>query len=186
MIVSVPNPVLTTPTQKIKKIDKKVLQVVSQMKKMLLKTDNPKGVGLAATQIGIPLRIFITRPTATTPIEVFLNPEITWRSKEVGEIVRPQKGKLTIRQEKKLEGCLSIPNVWGYLKRNKKVRLRFMDINGVLQEKEFDGFMATIIQHETDHLDGILFTRLVLEQKEKLFRIEEDEKGEEKLVEIEI
>ena len=61
-----------------------------------------------------------------------------------------------------------------------------MDMNGIMQEKEFGGFMATIIQHETDHLNGILFTQRVLEQKQKLYQIEEDEKGEEKLVEIEI
>lgn len=186
MITTVPSPILTTPAKSVQKIDKKVLQVIERLKKTLISTDNPRGVGLAALQIGIPLAIFITRSQESSPIEVFINPQITWKSEELGEIERPQTDKPSIRKDKKLEGCLSIPNVWGYLKRHKKVRLRFMDINGRREEKEFEGFMATIVQHETDHLNGILFTQRVLEQKQKLYRIEEDEKGKEKLVEIEI
>lgn len=186
MIVSVPNPVLTTPTKKVGKIDKKILQIIMRMKKTLVETHTPKGVGLAAPQIGIPLAIFITRPRENSPIDVFINPEIIWQSLELSEIVREENGKPSLRKEKKLEGCLSIPDIWGYLKRPAKVRLRYMDVKGVWQEKEFEGFMATIVQHETDHLNGILFTKRVLEQKQKLYKIEEDEKGEEKLVEIEI
>ncbi len=186
MIVTVPNKVLITPAKTVNKIDKKIMQIVAQMKKDLLNKISPKGVGLAATQIGISLRIFITRPTENSPIDVYINPEITKVSREIGEIVRPDEGKPSLRREKKLEGCLSIPNVWGYLKRPKKVKLRYMDLSGKTQEKEFSGFMATIVQHETDHLNGILFTQRVLEQKEKLYEIEEDEKGEEKLAEIKI
>ena len=61
-----------------------------------------------------------------------------------------------------------------------------MDMQGCIHEEDFEGFMATIIQHETDHLNGILFTKRVMEQKEKLYNIEENEKGEERLVEIEL
>jgi peptide deformylase len=187
MIVKVPNPVLTNPSKPVTKIDKKILGIVSVMKQTLIKTENPKGVGLAAPQIGIPLRIFITRPTENTPIGVFINPEIIWKSQDLAEIERPaDKSKPTKRRDKKLEGCLSIPEVWGYLKRARKLRLRFTDLDGKIYEEDFEGFMATIIQHETDHLNGILFTHRVLEQQEKLYRIEEDEEGKEKLVEIEI
>ena len=186
MIVTVPNKVLITPAKTVNKIDKKVLQIVAQMKKDLLNKISPKGVGLAASQVGIALRLFITRPTENSPIEVFFNPEIIWVSAEIGAIERPQEGKPALRRDKKLEGCLSIPNVWGYLKRPKKIRLKYIDLNGQIQEKEFTGFMATIVQHETDHTNGILFTQRVLEQKEKLYEIEEDEKGEEKLAEIKI
>lgn len=186
MIVQTPNPVLNTPAQRIKKIDKKVLQIISLMKKVLSDADNPKGVGLAAPQIGVPLAIFITRPKEKSPIDVFLNPEITWRSENLAEINREENGQKTKQHEKKLEGCLSIHNVWGHLKRPDRIRLKYISIEGVMEEKEFTGFMATIIQHETDHINGILFTQRVLEQKEKLFRIEYDAKGEEKLEEIEI
>jgi peptide deformylase len=186
MIVQTPHPVLTSPAKKVIKIDRKVLGIIAEMKKTLLAADNPKGVGLAATQIGIPLRIFITRPTEVSPIRVFLNPEIVWFSEEKSAIERPDDGKKSARREKKLEGCLSVNNIWGYLKRSSKVRLKYMAESGEIKEEEFSGFMATIVQHETDHINGILFTQRILEQKEKLYRIEDDKDGEETLVEIEI
>lgn len=186
MIVTVPNNILTTPAKRVGKIDKKIKQIIAQMKSDLVNKQNPKGVGLAATQIGIGLRIFITKPTDQSAIDVFINPRIIASSTELAEIQRPKTGKLSIRSDKKLEGCLSIPNIWGYLKRHKKVTLQFTDENGREQEKEFEGFMATIVQHETDHINGILFTQRVLEQKQKLYRIEEDKDGKEELVEIEI
>lgn len=194
MIVFVPDPRLTAPAKAVERIDKKILRVVREMKTTLVNTKNPKGVGLAAPQIGVLYRIFITRPTQDSPIEVFLNPEIIWMSKEVSEIKRPastqrgepEDGKRSIRKDKKLEGCLSIPNIWGYLKRPSKVKLRYMDLTGITHEREFSGFTSTIVQHETDHVNGILFTQRVFEQKEKLYHIEKDEKGEEKLVEVEI
>ncbi len=185
MIISVPNNVLTTPAKKIKRIDKKILAIIDQMKKTLVSTQDPKGVGLAAPQIGIPLQIFITRPTQKGEISVFLNPEIVWKSENLSEIKRPEEQK-GLKEEKKLEGCLSIPNIWGNLKRSDKVKLRYLDLNGKVCEELFEDFMATIIQHETDHINGILFTQRVLEQKQKLYRIEENKKGEEKMVEIEI
>lgn len=184
MIITVPNTVLTTPTKNVGKIDKKILDIVDRLKTALINAKNPKGVGLAAPQIGISYRIFITRPTATSPVEVFLNPEIIWKSEEVSEIKRP--GKQSTKKDKKLEGCLSISNIWGYLKRPTRVKLRYMAITGTIHEREFSGFKSTIVQHETDHVNGILFTQRVLEQKEKLYTIEENKKGEEKLVEVEI
>lgn len=186
MIVTVPHKVLNTPAKPVGKINNKIRQIILEMKKTLMTKENPKGVGLAAPQVGISLRIFITKPTDLAPIDVFINPEIISKSKELGEIERPKSSKISIRREKKLEGCLSIPNVWGYLKRNKKVKLRFTDENGKRLEKEFSGFMATIVQHETDHVNGILFTQRVLEQKQKFYRIEEDKNGEEKLVDIDL
>jgi peptide deformylase len=177
MIVLIPNPVLTTPAKPVVKIDKKILDIIARMKKTLIEADKPKGVGLAAPQIGVPYRIFIVRPKENSPITVFINPEIIERSKDLSEIKR---------EGNKLEGCLSVPNIWGHLKRPARVKLRFTDVNGKREEKEFSGFVATIIQHETDHLDGILFTKRVLEQKEKLYEGKEDDKGNEKLVEIKI
>jgi len=186
MIITVPNIVLTTPAKVVGKIDKKILQIIDRMKQELVDTENPRGVGLAAPQIAVPLKIFITRSTPATPIEVFINPEIIWASKELSEISRPDNSKPSLRHEKKLEGCLSLPKIWGYLKRPKKVKLRYLDVNGKQHEKEFTGFMATIVQHETDHVYGILYTKRVLEQGQKFYQIEKDEKEKEKLVEIKI
>ena len=64
--------------------------------------------------------------------------------------------------------------------------LSYMNEQEETKREEFGGFMSTIVQHETDHINGILFTQRVLEQNEKLYRIEEDEQGKEKLIEIEI
>ncbi|MCJ7740776.1 peptide deformylase, partial [Candidatus Microgenomates bacterium] len=167
---------LISPAKAVEKIDKKILQIVEKMKRALLTADKPKGVGLAAPQIGISLRIFVTKPYPDSPIDVFINPQVLWRSKTLGEIKRKNK----------LEGCLSIPNVWGHLRRSTKVKLAYTDIKNHRREKEFSGFPATIVQHEMDHLEGILFPQRVLEQKEKLYQIEETKSGTEKLVEIEI
>lgn len=186
MIVVIPNTVLTTPANLVTKIDKKILSVVSDMKKTLGGTKNPKGVGLAAPQIGVALRIFITKPEPNSPIDVFLNPEILWQSPSLAEINREHQKDPSVQKDKKLEGCLSIPKIWGHLLRPEKVKLRFMDLFGKIQEKEYSGFMATVIQHETDHVNGILFTQRVLEQGQKLYRITRNKKGEEELVEISI
>ncbi len=186
MIVTIPNQVLISPTKPVDKIDKKILQVIGKMKRALLSANKPKGVGLAAPQIGISLRIFIIKPQPDSLIDVFINPEIIWKSETLGEIDRPASGKTSVKKDDKLEGCLSIPNVWGHLKRSTKVKLAYTDIKNQPREKDFSGFPATIIQHEMDHLDGILFPQRVLEQKEKLYQIEENEKGKEKLIEIEI
>lgn len=185
MIVTVPHPVLTTAAKPVGKIDKKILGIVAVMKKDLTAQDNPKGVGLAAPQIGVPLQIFITKPDEKSPITVYFNPKVLRASKKIGEIIRATKDA-SLKREKRLEGCLSIPNIWGKLKRPTTVTLSYMDIDGKNHEEEFTGFLSTLVQHETDHINGILFTRRILEQKGQLFRIEEDEKGEEKLVPVEI
>lgn len=185
MITKVPNPVLFQKAKTVDPTDKRVKKVIKELKDTLIKTRNPKGVGLAAPQIGVSLRIFVTRAKEREPIRTFLNPEITWVSEEVSEI---QRVKITDhpKDDKKLEGCLSIDNIWGHLQRPSKIKLKYTNEDGQTREEAFSGFLATIIQHETDHLEGILFTKRVLEQKEKLYQIEEDEEGEEKLVEIKV
>ena len=84
----------------------------------------------------------------------------------------------------KLEGCLSIPKIWGKIKRAKTLTLRFQDEQGREHEEQFTGFLATIIQHETDHTNGILFTQRVLEQKSKMYQTGKDDDGKEILEEI--
>ena len=186
MIVTIPNPVLIKKAKPVARIDSRIIKIVTLMKKSLLSCKNPKGVGLAAPQIGFPLRIFITKPTDDAEIKEFINPECTWKDSALVEIQRPKENKSLPHKEQKLEGCLSVPNVWGYLKRARAVKLRYLDTEGIPHEEKFVGFMATIIQHEMDHLDGILFTQRVIEQKEKLYEIEETADSKEKLVEIEI
>ncbi len=86
----------------------------------------------------------------------------------------------------KLEGCLSIYNVWGVVKRHYGVVLSYQDETGTKHKKKFDGFLATIIQHEFDHLQGILFPKRVLEQKNPLYHSIKNKKGEIEFEEIKI
>lgn len=172
----VPNAVLTTPAKTVTVFDKKLGKLIGQMHDVLLSTKNPKGVGLAAPQIGESLRVFITRPKEESKIRVFINPEIVLRSEDQTDGV-PER-------ENKLEGCLSIPKIWGKVKRAKTLSLRYQDERGNIHKDKFSGFLATIIQHETDHINGILFTQRVLEQKSKMYQTGKDDDGKEILEEI--
>lgn len=176
-IIHIPRPVLTTPAKPVTAFDGKLAKLIADMKEALIATSNPKGVGLAATQVGVGLRVFLTKPSDKAAIRVFINPEIIARSDTMTDGV-PERSN-------KLEGCLSIPNVWGKVQRASSLTLRYQDETGAVHEEAFSGFLATIIQHETDHINGILFTQRVLEQKEKLFQIAEED-GKEVLEEIQL
>lgn len=173
-IVHVPQPVLTTPAKIVTSFDKRLAKLIRDMKTTLLASRNPKGVGLAAPQIGENLRVFLTKPKKH--IRVFINPEIKKKSTELTDGV-PER-------ENKFEGCLSIPKIWGKVHRVTTLTLRYQDESGKTHEEQFDGFLATIIQHETDHINGILFTQRVLEQKGKLYQAVKDKEGKEILEEI--
>ncbi|MFH0864301.1 MAG: peptide deformylase [Candidatus Gottesmanbacteria bacterium] len=177
-IVTTPNSVLIQPSQPVGKIDKKILDSIEEMKKTLLSADKPKGVGLAAPQIGKPLRIFITKPFPKSEITIFINPEIIWQAKEMTNGV-PER-------DNKLEGCLSIPKIWGIVKRSISLKLKYQTPDTKIHTKVFSGFMATIIQHEMDHLDGRLFSSRVLEQKGKFYKTTKDEDGKEILEEYKL
>jgi peptide deformylase len=93
------------------------------------------------------------------------------------------------QKEKKgvqLEGCLSLYNIWGVVKRHPGVVLSYQDEHGKKHKKTFDGFLAVIIQHEYDHLQGVLFPKRVLEQKNPLYRAVKNRKGETEFEEIEL
>lgn len=175
-VVTIPHSMLSTPAKTVTQFDKRLAKLVAEMKSTLVVAKNPKGVGLAAPQIGEPWRVFITRPKEESAIRVFVNPEIIKRSDEKTDGI-PER-------ENKLEGCLSIPKIWGKVTRAKTLTLRYQDEQGITHEEEFTGFLATIIQHETDHINGILFTQRVLEQKNKLYQTGKDEEGKEVLEEL--
>lgn len=175
-IVHVPNAVLTTPSAPVLSFDKRLAKLIQRMKAALLATENPKGVGLAAPQIGKPFRVFLTRPAVQSGIRVFINPEIVAQSEELTDGV-PER-------ENKLEGCLSIPAVWGAVRRSKTLTLTFRDEKGIEHTEDFSGFIATIIQHEVDHLNGVLFTKRAVEQKGKLYQTVKNGDGKEILEEI--
>lgn len=120
------------------------------------------GVGIAAPQVGINRNvIWVQRfDKPGEPMELYLNPKITWRSKLL------RKG---------IEGCLSIPDTMGQVLRNYTIRLTYQDTDGTRHEEMVEGFTAVIFQHETDHLYGILFTDRQAEQaQETYYRINEE------------
>lgn len=152
--------------------DKKLSNFIKKLKKALIEAENPPGVGLSAVQIGKLWRIFLARKDSKSEPMVFINPTITWQSKKLTTGI-PDR-------ENKLEGCLSVPGYYGLVKRAKKIKLKYYIIHNskfIIHHSIFSGFLATVIQHEMDHLNGILFIDRVLEQKNKLYKVEkEDEK----------
>lgn len=194
-IVTTPNEVLSGASKEITSFDKKLRDILSDMEVTLRATKDPIGVGLAAPQVGLPIRIFQLRPDEKSEVRSFINPKILSISQEPNEFTsqsgRKKKaiddGKLPAPKGKRLlEGCLSIPNIWGYVQRKKDVKLSYQDENGITHEEVFTGFPAIIVQHELDHLNGIVFTHHVMEQNEKLYKSHKDEKGEDVFEEITI
>lgn len=136
-----------------------------------------KGVGLAAPQIGLSSRIFIIDSSKLNDdderkdkseegiVEVFINAEML---DEFGE---------TILLE---EGCLSIPNIYGQVERPKQIKIRYYNANLEQVEKEFTGFTARVIQHEYDHIEGVLFIEKLKPIKKQMIRrkLEDIKKGQ--------
>ena len=179
-IVTVPDKILTSPSKSIKKIDGKVKKLAKEMLRFLKTGLNgqPLGVGLSACQIGRSVRLFIVFDRKNNRYLTFINPKIIWKSKKM--IASPPGSK------KPLEGCLSVPDVWGTVKRHQKIKVSFQDLKGVKKTKSFSDFSSCVIQHENDHINGIVFVQRALEQKSKLYKIEKDEEGKDRLLEIEI
>lgn len=187
-IISAPNPVLSQISEPyvFQKNDKFLFAFLKEMEEALLSATDPKGVGLAAPQVGKPVAIFIAKPAEKSKISIFINPQIV--ETEQAGLPAEASAKVGPRSKgiKKLEGCLSLPNIWGEVKRAPSVTISYFDKAGKQKTKNFTGFMATIIQHEVDHLYGILFPRRVLEQKGKLYKSSKNEKGEDEFEELSI
>lgn len=172
-IVQAPNPVLATVAEPVEAINASVEKLIKDMIITLESARDPEGVGLAAPQIGKSLRLFIIKQTPASEVEVFINPQM--------EEMAPLPEIQAEEQEKKgvkLEGCLSLKDIWGIVNRAPSVHLRYLDEKGTEHSRKFSGFLATIIQHEYDHIEGILFPRRVLEQNGKLYKAKKDKKGE--------
>ncbi len=194
-IVQAPNEVLINPSQRVIKIDKTIHNLLKEMEETLVSATDPEGVGLAAPQIGKPLQIFIIKQAPQSQVQTYINPVIESFFKEPkGEKHQVTQSAKTSKAKKKagidkgvqLEGCLSLKDIWGVVKRSYGVVLSYQDELGVSHKKTFDGFLATIIQHEYDHLQGILFPKRVLEQKTQLYRSSKNKKGETEFEEMEI
>ncbi len=146
-IVKIPDPILEKKTSPVKEITPEILKLVKDMMDTCKKAN---GIGLAAPQIGKSLRIcIIDLEHMGLPPFALINPKIvksSWKKVEMEE------------------GCLSIPGLFGIVKRPAKVTVKATNIEGVDTKFEADGILARVIQHEIDHLDGVLFTSKMLKQ----------------------
>ncbi|GMO50342.1 MAG: peptide deformylase [Treponemataceae bacterium] len=149
----------------VEKVDDEIRALIADMF-AVMKTRN--GVGLAAPQIGRLLRLFVVTADDGVP-RVFINPHIIFSSDEM------------VSRE---EGCLSIPGIYGDIIRPQKITAQALDEHGKKFLLEADGLLARVIQHENDHLDGILFIdradEIFREQTINKFKKREDRKKEKK------
>ena len=136
-ILTDPDPVLRQKSAAVKNINDGVVRVLENMRDTMYAAD---GIGLAAPQIGILKRMIVVDPGNN--LMEFINPEITWAEGE-------QNGS---------EGCLSVPHKVGWVKRAKKIMVKALNAQGEEIEISAEDTLAQVIQHEIDHLDGILFT----------------------------
>lgn len=170
-VVKAPDPRLRVTTKPVKKIGAALAQIIKDMNKLTLSFQDPEGVGLASTQVGLDERYFVGK-IGGNELKAFINPQITWISK---------KTKVYF------EGCLSIPNMWGETIRAMTIKAKYQDLQGNLHEETLKGVDAWIFQHEVDHLDGMLFPERVLAQKGRFFKFTgKDKHGEDMFEQVSI
>ena len=140
-IVKHPNKILHQKLKEVKEITLEIRELILAMRQKMVKS---QGVGLAANQIGIDLAIFVVDKKLAEENGVpdaYINPEITEYSKDQGEVE---------------EGCLSLPEYFAIILRAKKIKIKALDENGEKIKIKAKGFLARVLQHETDHLNGVL------------------------------
>ncbi len=140
-IITYPHPTLRHKSKPIKRVDAELREVVREMFSLMYEA---KGIGLAANQVNLPIRLFIanleSHPEKGEEL-VFINP-----------VISLPKGT-----EENEEGCLSLPGLYHNVVRPKKVRINAYNLQGEEIHADIDGLFSRVIQHETDHLDGVLF-----------------------------
>ena len=177
-IITLPNPILRQKSKPVQKIDKRVHQIIQNLHETLSGEQNPKGVGLAAPQIGNLVRICLVYSKPSHKILTLINPEITWQSKRISRGVVGSKNPY--------EGCLSVPGIWGIVERHKQIKVRYLTPNSQTVIRKFSGLTGVVAQHEIDHLNGILFIDRILKQHGKLYKIEKVKEGKEVFTEVEL
>lgn len=163
-IVGVKDPILRQVAKPVSKIDKKTIQLIKDMKETLYAQKDPEGVGLAAPQVGKSLRIFLMKYKKEE--RVIINPEIVSKTKHKKQVKKTKNN----HDHDILEGCLSLPHYYGPIKRDASIELKYLNEKGEQVIELFEGFLAQIIEHELDHLEGILFVDHILEQKAPLYK----------------
>ena len=148
------DPALRARARPVERFDAVLEDELMRMARLL---DDALGAGLAATQLGVMHRAFVYRAEPDAPVQVLVNPRLAWAAEEraLGE-----------------EGCLSIPAVWVQVERPVRVRVEGRDARGRPRDVEAEGLEARILQHELDHLDGVLMLdRVSQEERRRALRV---------------
>lgn len=142
-------PVLIAPDPRLKAVSEPIGSVDAALRRlagdMFESMYAAKGVGLAAVQIGVPRRILVmdlAQKNGEKQPRVYINPKILWTSQETSICE---------------EGCLSVPDIWEEVERPAQIRAEYRDLDGKRISIEAEGLLATCLQHEMDHLEGVLF-----------------------------
>lgn len=150
-LITYPHPTLRHLSKPIVRVDAQLKELVEQMFAIMYQA---RGVGLAANQVNLPIRLFIANPTGNKdegPELVFINP-----------VINNPKGAVEAE-----EGCLSLPGINADVRRNKSLRINAYDLNGNEINADVQGFLGRIVQHEIDHLDGVLFIDRLSDEQRK-------------------
>jgi peptide deformylase len=142
-------PILTAPDLRLKAVSEPVAKVDADIRTliddMIETMYGADGIGLAAIQVGVAKRVLVMdidqKDGKKNPI-AYVNPKILWASEEMATFE---------------EGCLSVPEIWDEVERPAKIRAEYLDRDGKRHEIEAEGLLATCLQHEMDHLEGVLF-----------------------------
>jgi peptide deformylase len=142
-IVYHPHPALRWKSKDVTRIDAQLKDWVGQMFELMYQA---RGIGLAANQVALPYRLFVVNPTGDPDEpdqeQVFINPQIVKRN----------------GREDSEEGCLSLPEIYGPVTRAERITVEAFDLDGRDFSMELSGLPARVVQHENDHLDGVMFT----------------------------
>ena len=141
-ILTAPDPRLKVVSEPVAKVDAEIRTLVDDMIETMYGAD---GIGLAAIQVGVPRRVLvmdIEQKDGKKNPKAYINPKILWASEELATFE---------------EGCLSVPEIWDEVERPAKIRAEYLDRDGKRHEIEAEGLLATCLQHEMDHLNGVLF-----------------------------
>ena len=141
-ILTAPDPRLQAVSTDVETVDSAIRTLIDDMADSMYEAD---GIGLAAIQIGIAKRILVIdldqKEGKKNPV-AYINPKIIWASEEMAVFE---------------EGCLSVPEIWDDVERPARIKAEYLDRDGNKQILEADGLLATCLQHEMDHLNGVLF-----------------------------
>jgi len=141
-IITAPDPRLQAVSTDVDNVDDEIRNLVDDMSDSMYAAD---GIGLAAVQIGVPKRVIVIdldQKDGKKNPRAFINPKVLWASDEMAVFE---------------EGCLSVPEIWDDVERPARIKAEYLDRDGAKQILDADGMLATCLQHEIDHLNGVLF-----------------------------